>query len=141
MKKPKLKGSSLSIIAILIALASFLIPPLPDEIIDQTAPIIGILDPDNDQIISGEITIRAQIWEISNNYSISILMNGSEIGTEIPLKWNSNDVEDGNYNLSVVATDNSGNKGQDQIIIFVQNSVEDDEDVEDEKESPLVTII
>jgi hypothetical protein len=138
MKKPKLKGSSLSIIAILIALASFLIPPLPDEIIDELPPVVGILDPDNDQIISGEITIRAQIWEISNNYSISILMNGSEIGTEIPLKWNSNDVEDGNYNLSVVATDKSGNKGQDQIIISVQNSVED---VEDEKESPLVTII
>lgn len=141
MKKPKIKGSSLSIIAILIALASFLIPPLPDEIIDEIPPVVGILDPDNDQIISGEITIRAQIWEISNNYSISILMNGSEIGNKIPLKWNSSDVEDGNYNLTVVATDKTGNKGQDQIIISVKNSVEDDEDVEDEKESPLVTII
>ncbi|MHA1381478.1 MAG: hypothetical protein ACTSRG_24180 [Candidatus Helarchaeota archaeon] len=93
-----------------------------DEIIiyvgDKDTPIVGILDPDYGETVWGNITIRALIFE-ENDYTISVLLNGSEIGTTLPLEWNSSTVSSGWWNITVIATDVSNNIGKDEVLIFV----------------------
>jgi hypothetical protein len=90
----------------------------------QDAPggiIVGILDPDYGETISGDITIRALIFG-SENYSISILLNGTEIGTSIPMVWNSLTVDDGWWNITIVATDMATNNiNSDEVLVCLIN--------------------
>jgi hypothetical protein len=84
--------------------------------------VVGILDPDQDGIVAGLITIRALIAG-SDNYTVSVMRNGSQIGTALPLPWNTLGVSDGDYNITVKVTDvPSGNKSQDQVVCTVLNN-------------------
>jgi hypothetical protein len=83
--------------------------------------IIGILDPDYGETLSGNVTIRAIIFG-SENYTLSILRNGTEIGTSLPMEWNSLTVIDGWWNITIVATDLTFNNiSSDEVIVNVRN--------------------
>ncbi|MFW9856802.1 MAG: hypothetical protein ACFFFG_17265 [Candidatus Thorarchaeota archaeon] len=83
--------------------------------------IVGILDPDHGDTVSGDVTIRALIFG-SENYSLSILLNGTEIGTSLPMVWNSLTVADGWWNLTVVARDlTTNNITSDEVVGYVNN--------------------
>ncbi|MHA2248342.1 MAG: hypothetical protein ACXADY_25555 [Candidatus Hodarchaeales archaeon] len=83
--------------------------------------IVGILYPDYGETISGNVTIRAIIFG-SEDYTISILRNGTEIGTSLPMKWNSLTVDDGWWNLTIVATDMATtNISSDEVLVFTKN--------------------
>ncbi|NVM02386.1 MAG: hypothetical protein HWN67_08615 [Candidatus Helarchaeota archaeon] len=84
-------------------------------------PVVGILDPDYGETYSGNITIRAMVWSASA-YTISVLRNGIEIGTSVPLEWNTTTELDGLYNITVAATDSLNNVGKDEIWIIVNNT-------------------
>jgi len=87
--------------------------------------VVGILDPDQNDLLSGIVEIKALIAG-SDGYSISVLRNGTEIGTDIPVEWDTTLISDGWWNITVKATDTlSGNKTQDQVIVYVSNAVED----------------
>ncbi|MFX0052982.1 MAG: hypothetical protein ACFE8U_17025, partial [Candidatus Hermodarchaeota archaeon] len=82
---------------------------------------VGIVDPDYGDIISGNITIRAIVFG-SEIYSVSILGNGSEIGTSLPMEWNSTTVDDGWRNITIVATDiSTNNMSHDEVLVFIKN--------------------
>lgn len=84
--------------------------------------VIGILDPDQGEVISGEVTIRALIAG-SEQYTVSVLRNGTEIGTALPMLWNTTLENDGWYNITIVATDVVSNKiSQDEVIVFVDST-------------------
>ena len=84
--------------------------------------VIGILDPDQGEVISGEVTIRALIAG-SEQYTVSVLRNGTEIGTTLPMLWNTTLENDGWYNITIVATDVvSDNVNQDEVIVFVDST-------------------
>jgi hypothetical protein len=90
----------------------------------QDAPggiIVGILDPDYGETLSGNVTIRAIIFG-SEDYTLSILRNGTEIGTTLPMEWNSLTVDDGWWNITIVATDMATNDlNSDEVIVNVKN--------------------
>ncbi|MFW9942082.1 MAG: hypothetical protein ACFFFT_13655 [Candidatus Thorarchaeota archaeon] len=83
--------------------------------------IIGILDPDDGETVSGNITIRVMVWA-SSNYSLSILCNGLEIGSSLSVEWNTTLVPDGMYNISVIAIDESNNIDKDEVMIIIENN-------------------
>lgn len=83
--------------------------------------VIGILDPDYGEIMSGNVTIRALIYG-SINYTISILRNGTEIGTSLPMMWNTNTITDGRWNITIIATDiGTNNQSQDEVMVYIRN--------------------
>ncbi len=127
-KKNGKAGMGVSFMAILIAMAALLAQVYPGfDFIDRDAPIVGILDPNLGEQVSGTITIRGIVYEMSN-YTLSIRINETEIGTQLPLQWNSSLFADGNYTLSILATDTAFNQGMDQINISIINDVEWDSD-------------
>lgn len=74
----------------------------------QDAPgglVVGILDPDQEDTVWGEIEIRALVYG-SNNYSVSVKVNQTEIGAQLPTFWNTSLEVEGWYNLTVLITDN-----------------------------------
>jgi len=106
--------------------ATGLIGPEGDEGDDgQDAPggiVIGIMDPDDGEIISGNVTIRAMVAG-SENYDVKVYINGSLNATIVPFVWNSSKVSDGWWNVTVIATDVATNDvSQDEVIIYVDNS-------------------
>jgi len=96
-----------------------------DGIDGKDAPggiIVGIMDPDEGEIISGNITIRAMITG-SESYTISILRNSSEIGTSLPMMWNTEADDDGWWNITIVVADiETTNVSRDEVIVFVRNT-------------------
>jgi len=84
--------------------------------------IIGIMDPDEGETISGNIVIRAMIAG-SEDYTISILRNGTEIGTALPMTWNTTLVADGWWNITVIAKEISTNiQNSDSVFVYVDNT-------------------
>ena len=87
----------------------------------EDAPGGLILDPGEGEMVAGNITIRALIYG-SEDYTVQILMNETEIGTSLPLIWNSSLVLDGWKNITVIVSDvATGEKSQDTVIIYVEN--------------------
>ncbi|MBA7701650.1 hypothetical protein ES703_110393 [subsurface metagenome] len=97
-----------------------------DGIDGEDAPgglIIGILEPDDGETIQGVIIIRAIIYG-TWNYSISVLRDGTEIGTSLPLVWDTTLESKGWYNITVKITDlESNNSTSDEAIVYVDNSL------------------
>lgn len=84
--------------------------------------IVGILDPDHGETLSGNVTIRALIYG-SENYSISILRNGTVIGFSLPLIWDTSSIVDGWWNISVIVTDiEIFEESNDEVLIYVENN-------------------
>jgi len=85
--------------------------------------IIGILEPDHGETIQGVIIIRAIIYG-TWNYSVSVLRDGTEIGTSLPLVWDTTLESKGWYNITVKITDiESNNSTSDEAIVYVDNSL------------------
>lgn len=85
---------------------------------------VGILDPDMGEVVSGNVSIRALVFG-SEEYTTSVMRNGTEIGTLIPMEWNSTTVADDWYNITVRVVDKaSGSTSQDMVIVYVRNTVE-----------------
>lgn len=83
--------------------------------------VVGILDPDYGEILSGNVTIRALIYG-SINYTISILRNGTEIGMSLLMMWNTKTIADGWWNISIIAIDiGTNNQSQDEVVVYVRN--------------------
>ncbi|MFX1254973.1 MAG: collagen-like protein [Promethearchaeota archaeon] len=84
--------------------------------------VVKILDPDDQETISGNVIIRTLIYG-SENYTITIFRNGTEIGNSLSIVWNTSSISDGWWNLTVTAYDKiSGIPSQDQVLVFVENS-------------------
>ncbi|MBN2149965.1 MAG: hypothetical protein JW839_00835 [Candidatus Lokiarchaeota archaeon] len=84
--------------------------------------VVGILDPDQGETVAGSVVIRALVAG-SDNYTVSIMRNGSQVGTSVPFVWNTLGVSDGDYNITVRVTDvPSGKRSQDQVVCGVLNN-------------------
>jgi len=83
--------------------------------------VVGILDPDQGEAVWGEIVIRALVYG-SNNYSVSVKMNETEIGTKLPTLWNTTLLVEGWYNLTVIVKDNETKiTASDMVWILVES--------------------
>jgi hypothetical protein len=90
------------------------------DAIEAISPLVGILDPDFEEIISGNVTVRAMIWAAAG-YTVEILINGSVNATTLPWTWNTTKLSDGWWNLTIRVTGINANVGQDEILVFVGN--------------------
>jgi len=91
-----------------------------DLISKNNNPVVGILDPNDQEVISGVRKIRASIYD-EGTCTIEVLVNGQVVGSILPFYWDTTTVSDGIYNLTVRATDCSMKKGQDQLLVTVDN--------------------
>ena len=83
---------------------------------------MGLLDPDEGETISGNVTLRAMIAG-RENYDIIILINGSLNATYVPFEWNTTKLADGWWNVTVIAIDvATNNVSQDAVIVYVKNT-------------------
>ena len=126
----KRRFAKVSIVAIIFVVASsFVLSGIMIYSTAQTPPekqpiTVGILDPDYGDTISGEIMIRAMILHShpSWGYTISVLINGTEISSSVPFEWDSTTEDDGWWNITVRVTDTHGNVGSDEVLIYVENN-------------------
>lgn len=92
----------------------------------QDAPggiLVAILDPDHGEIVIGKKIIRTLVTG-SESYTILILRNGTEIGTSLQLQWDTSTVDDGWWNITVIATDiETSIVSSDVVIVYVKNSL------------------
>ena len=87
--------------------------------------VVGILDPDFNDRVDGIVEIRALIAG-SDQYSVSIRLNGTELGTQLPFEWDTSSVADGWWNITVKVIDiPSANETQDQVLVYVLNTIKD----------------
>ncbi len=86
-------------------------------------PVISITQPGDKMVISGNVSVRIMLWN-STPCTLEVLINGSSNATELPWIWNTNTTQFGNgwWNLTVRAINTSGYVGQDQVLVFVDNS-------------------
>ena len=82
---------------------------------------VGILDPDQDDTVSGIVEIRAMIWS-SSAYTVQVLINGSLNATAVPFKWNTTKLDDGPWKITVIVTNAELNVSQDEIVVNVLNN-------------------
>lgn len=82
---------------------------------------VGILDPDQYEIVSGLVEVRILLWN-SSRCSINVFVNGSLNATSVPWVWDTTKASDGWYNISVRATDAESNVAQDKIMVYVLNN-------------------
>ncbi|MFX1237642.1 MAG: hypothetical protein ACFFAS_10735 [Promethearchaeota archaeon] len=92
-----------------------------DDLPEKRNPIVGILDPDESQAVSGIVLVRAMIW-CDLNYAVQVLLNDSLKATHLPYSWNTTTFSDGWWNLSVVVIDSSGSVGMDCVLVKVDNA-------------------
>lgn len=84
--------------------------------------VIGILDPDDRENVSGNVTIRALVAG-SKNYTVSVLRNGTEIGTTVPMDWDTSLEFDNWYNITIIVTDiETSNVSSDNVVVYVLNT-------------------
>ena len=81
---------------------------------------VGILDPDQNEIVSGLVSVRILLWN-SSQCTLEVLINGSVQVTYAPWVWNTTEVMDGWYNVSVRVTDAESNTSQDEVLVHVIN--------------------
>lgn len=84
---------------------------------------VRILNLNYGETVFGNITIRALIYG-SENYTVQVLINGTEIGDSIPVVWNSSTVDDGWWNTTVIVSDvASGTKWYILNTLILENRV------------------
>ena len=84
--------------------------------------VVVILDPDQGETISGNVIVRVLV-ACSENYTAIVLINGSLDATQVPFEWNTTEVADGWWNVTVIVTDvKTNNVSQDEVIIYVSNT-------------------
>ena len=94
--------------------------------VDNTAPTVEWISPNNSSLISGAIQVSMKISE-DNLYSASLSINGSvvdawsENNTHI-YNWDTSGYTDGRYNLTVYAEDLAGNNVSSTIFVDVDNT-------------------
>ena len=83
---------------------------------------VHLINPDEDEVVNGKLSIQAIIIG-SDSYSVSILRNGTSIGTILPLVWNTTTSSDGWWNISIIVQDSYSTKvASDEVMIFVFNN-------------------
>jgi len=89
--------------------------------IDATAPVVAINNPVDSFNVSGIVTIDAGVVE-NNPYTVSVRVDGAEVSTSLPYDWDTTTVADGSRTINVVATDETGNTGTDEVTVTVDNT-------------------
>ncbi|NQU05680.1 MAG: hypothetical protein HQ568_06270 [Calditrichaeota bacterium] len=102
---------------------------------DHTPPVVVWVSPEASSIVSGDVTLRFDAMDNTGIDSLKLYVNGAcpegytlqgRQDVEYSIIWNTEDIEDGIYNLTVIAWDSSGNQGScPSLALNVNNRTED----------------
>jgi len=91
--------------------------------------VVGILDPGQHDTVWGEIEIRALVYG-SNNFSVSVKANQTEIGTQLPTFWDTSLEIEGWYNITVIIMDTETKlTASDTVWILIDNPMSSSKDI------------
>jgi hypothetical protein len=123
--------SDLLAIALGLAVASFSTTVLSAarsaRVGDNAAPSVWLLSPGNNQAVTGTITVSATASQ--DTEALQFQLNGGSLGPTVTsgacsMNWNTAAVPDGNYTLTVVGYDASGNATTSSpSTVTVENSI------------------
>jgi hypothetical protein len=90
---------------------------------DVTAPVLGILSPGNNALVSGAVLVEASASDNIGVASVTLSVDGTVVSnyTEAPysMMWNSNTVSNGAHTVTATATDFAGNSTDTSITVTV----------------------
>ncbi len=94
-------------------------------------PVVTITSPEDGAVVSGTVTITATASDSDGEVvSMAVLVDGSTLtevsGSEVTAYWNADEAEPGGHTIKVIATDNDGLKGSDQVTVYRQMEVSGD---------------
>ena len=97
-----------------------------DEPLDTTNPEITISGIENDEAVWNNLAIQASATDDIAIASIELyldneLLKSDETTGSINTEWDTNDYEDGQHTIKVVATDNAGNKAEKEVSFEIKN--------------------
>ncbi len=101
----------------------------PFSAIDEYPPIISIRSPSNGSTVYGNVQIVAEAYDASGIQRVDFYVNGSLLCSDYDYPyyaiWNTRDYDDGYYNITIVAYDNSPNRNSASysIIVLLNNSL------------------
>jgi hypothetical protein len=91
---------------------------------DTEPPVVEITSPLDGSSVNGTIIVEVSVSDNRGSLpSYSVLINGGEVSTTIPYRWDTVSFGDGYYVIRVEATDMAGNTGSDEIGVFVQTQL------------------
>jgi hypothetical protein len=109
-----------------------------DTSIDNTLPVVNIVNPSNGQLVSGNVNIVAEASDDNGVEQIEFYIDGflGKTVTTPPYNylWNTNLVKAGNHNIYAKAFDPSGNSGISRVITVTVDTTIDNT-------PPIVNII
>ncbi len=107
---------------------------------DTTAPEVRITNPVNGSKISGLISITASTNEPSLK-SLQVIIDDNYACGALPCKWDTSASTQGKHTIALIAEDESGNKGEDSVEVFIEGSefelVEKAEDIMEDLKDEL----
>jgi chitodextrinase len=96
---------------------------------NSNGPTVSITAPTNGATLSGTVTLSANATDGVGIAYVQFQLNGTNLGSPITgpgpvysMNWNTTTTNNGSYQLTAVATDNSGNTANTSISITVNNS-------------------
>jgi hypothetical protein len=90
---------------------------------DSTGPTVTITSPANNAQVNGTVTLTATLGD-DNVTDVAVMINGAIAATSLPFQWDTTLVQDGNYVITVVASDCAYNAGSASILLKVRNASE-----------------
>jgi hypothetical protein len=95
--------------------------------VDTTPPTIALDTPGFNSIVRGQVTVTATATDNVAVREVEFLRNGESIGIDIAapyeMQWNTQDVRDGQYNLTAIARDVAGNETvSNAVVVSVRNN-------------------
>jgi hypothetical protein len=97
---------------------------------DTLPPVVSILSPPDGAIVSGTITLKADVTDNVNVRDAALFIEGTQSGaakTAAPWDWtiDTTTLANGDRSLEVKASDDSGNSGLKKILVKVDNNLQD----------------
>jgi subtilisin family serine protease len=91
--------------------------------VDDVSPIVSILNPTSDQIISGKTLISILAFDDSGINKVEIFVDGilkATSDSSFDYMWNPKGISSGIHTITSIATDNVGNSAQTSVDVIIE---------------------
>lgn len=90
------------------------------ETLDVTPPVVDIIEPEDNSIVTGNVEINGSVDDPTA--TISLLIDAEEVSNSTSYLWNTSAYSEGQHEIKITAVDPSGNSASKSINVNVDNS-------------------